>query len=102
MDNTPIGEIIRPTAAFAFTVERSLSAAELLAICRSNLDKLNRFRELYYSLRYKRQFWKWMWNKYRIARIEHSYHPDRLRERLEQEGGEEADLEAVLQSFGNS
>lgn len=99
MENTPIGEIIRPTAA-AFTAERSLSVAELLDICRANLHKLNRFRELYYSLRYKRQFWKWLWNKYRITRIERAYHPDRLRERLEQEGGEEADLEAVLQSLG--
>ncbi len=97
MDNTPIGEWIVPR--LSAEALGNLSSFDVLGLYRDNLQKMHRFRELYFALRFKRQFWRWMWNKHRIARIEQAHHPDRLRERLEQEGGEEADLEDVLQSL---
>jgi Leucine-rich repeat (LRR) protein len=100
MDNTPIGQWIEPRVSDEAL--RNLSSFDVLGLYRDNLQKLHRFREMYFALRFKRQFWRWMWNKHRIARIERAHHPDRLKERLEQDGGEEADLEDVLQKLGNS
>lgn len=86
--DSPLGQVIAPRMS---QFDAVLWRQEL----RRNLQTLNRFRELYYTMKYKRQFWRWMWNKSRIARIERDNHPDRLRERLEEEG-EEANLEDVL------
>jgi Leucine-rich repeat (LRR) protein len=96
LDRTPIGNIIDFPEAALFS--------ERLIRVRLNLEKLNRFRELYYTLKYKRQFRQWLWIKVRLPRIERENHPDRLQERLEamEREGTEVDMEAVLQSFGNS
>jgi hypothetical protein len=44
---------------------------------RNKIQQLNRFKELYYSLRYKTRFIQWMW-KSREARIMEQYHPKYL------------------------
>jgi hypothetical protein len=94
ISGTPIGKILSPANIPSVSLPHSYD------VMRSNLQILNRFRELYYTLKYKNQFRQWLWIKVRLPRIEQAHHPDRLQEALEQEGGEEADLEAVLQSLG--
>ena len=43
---------------------------------------LKRFKELYYLLKFKRQFRNWLWIKVRLPRIQNQYHPDNLEEFL--------------------
>ena len=43
---------------------------------------LKRFKELYYSLKFKRRFRDWLWIKVRLPRIQNQYHPDNLDEFL--------------------
>lgn len=40
------------------------------------------FKELYHSLKFKRQFRDWLWIKVRLPRIEKQFHPDNLVEFL--------------------
>lgn len=111
MENIPTGLLHRISGnipLFDVIAPRNLENAfltwmEIMDICRSNLQTLNRFRELYYAIKFKAQFRRWMWNKHRIARIERDNHPDRLREALdaaEEEDGEDVDMEVVLQRLG--
>jgi Leucine-rich repeat (LRR) protein len=92
LHRTPMGDIIDFPEAALFS--------ERLIRVRLNLEKLNRFRKLYYTLKYKDRFRHWLWIKVRLPRIERTHHPDRLQEALKQEGGEEADLDEVLQKLG--
>lgn len=93
--DAPIGAILHPT----FTTD--MKCTELIELRRSNLQKLNRFRELYYTLKYKSRFWDLLWVKVRMPKIERANHPDLLQEALEQDGEEsELDLEVVLQNLG--
>lgn len=39
---------------------------------------LKRFKEIYYLLKFKRQFRDWLWIKVRLPRIQNQYHPDHL------------------------
>jgi len=43
---------------------------------------LERFKELYQSLKFKRQFRDWLWIKVRLPRIQNQFHPDNLEEML--------------------
>lgn len=43
---------------------------------------LEQFKELYYSLKFKRQFRDWLWIKVRLPRIQNQFHPDNLDELL--------------------
>jgi Leucine-rich repeat (LRR) protein len=42
------------------------------------LRKLNKFRNFYYSLKYKQQFMNWLWELVRKPKIEQMYHPTNL------------------------
>lgn len=60
------------------------------------LDKiktLNKFRELFYALKYKKQFRDLLWVKIREPKIRIKYHPDNLLKMLEEKG--ELDLDEL-------
>ncbi len=42
------------------------------------LRKLNKFRLLYFSIKYKKQFMNWLWEFVRKPKIEEMYHPSNL------------------------
>lgn len=52
----------------------------------------NSFRYLYYSLKFKRQFKNWLWEKVRKPKIEKTYNPKYLIENLD----EDSDLDMAL------
>jgi hypothetical protein len=49
---------------------------------KQNIKILNRFRFLYYSLKLKNKFRKWLWEKVREPKIKQRYHPSVLLEVL--------------------
>ena len=53
-----------------------------LNIMRRNIQTLNRFKELYYCVKYKTQFRYLLWVKVREPKIQQQYHPDNLTKRL--------------------
>jgi hypothetical protein len=59
---------------------------------RSQIQTLNNFRHLYWSLKFKRQFKKWLWEKIREPKIMKEYHPSYLFEKLQ----EDTDLHTFL------
>ena len=59
------------------------------------IQTLNNFRHLYYSLKFKTQFRKWLWVKVREPRIIKKYHPIYLIENLD----EHTDLDEVLNEW---
>lgn len=64
------------------------------------LATLNRFRDLFYALKFKRSFRDWLWVRVRLPKIERANHPVLLQGILEAAGEEEQDLEDVLSMFG--
>jgi len=54
--------------------------------------QINSFRYLYYSLKFKRQFKNWLWEKVRKPKIDNKYHPKYLMENL----NEDIDLDGFL------
>jgi hypothetical protein len=65
-----------------------------------NMDRMkakikiwNRFRELFYTLKYKSRFRSWLWEKVRLQKIKNQFHPSHLMTQLE---NEEVDLDEVL------
>jgi hypothetical protein len=58
---------------------------------------LNKFRYLYYSLKFKNRFKKLLWETIREPKIIKKYHPDYLIEHLH----EDSDLEIVLENWIN-
>jgi len=65
-------------------------------IIRQNVCILNKFRRLYYSLKFKRQFHDWLWERVRRPKIEMQYHPDNLAKQLVDE---DTDLDIVLDKW---
>jgi hypothetical protein len=55
---------------------------------------LNRFKEMFYALKYKQQFRHLLWTKVREPKIRAKYHPDNLAKMLE--GRDEIDMEHEL------
>ena len=53
-----------------------------LWVVKKNVKILNRFRHLYYCIKYKEQFKEWLWEKIRKPKIMEKYHPDCLLELL--------------------
>lgn len=47
-------------------------------IFHKNNVRLNNFRHMFYSLKYKKRLIKWLWGKSRNARMEQMYHPSNL------------------------
>jgi hypothetical protein len=56
---------------------------------------INKFRKLYYSLKFKKQFRKWLWELVREPKIMQKYHPSYLSENL----NEETNLEHFLENW---
>jgi hypothetical protein len=71
-----------------------------MSLVRKRVDILNRFRNIYYALKFKRQLRDWLWLKVRLPRIERANHPDLLREALDNAEDRELDLEEVVENFG--
>ena len=61
-----------------------------------NLNTYHNFLDLYYTLKYKNQFIKWLW-KSREKRIQEQYAPEKLKELLEANEGE--DLSEILEKW---
>ena len=61
------------------------------------IKKLNSFRHLYYSLKFKDQFRNWLWEKVRRPKIEQKYHPNYLIDNL----SEDNDLDEFLHYWIN-
>ena len=53
-----------------------------LDVLKKETITLGKFRDLYYCIKYKNKFRKWLW-KSREKKVKEEYHPDRLREMLE-------------------
>jgi hypothetical protein len=53
-----------------------------ISLVRIKLRILYRFRDLYYSLRFKDKFRAWLWEKIREPKIRHKYSPQKLVEYL--------------------
>jgi hypothetical protein len=63
-------------------------------------DILNRFREMFYSLKYKQQFRHVLWAKVREPKIRAKYHPNNLDKLLEQYGDLDVDeLDALMDQW---
>ena len=62
---------------------------------KQNIKILNNFRYLYYSLQFKKQLRKWLWEKVRDKHIMDKYHPKYLLENLD----EDDDLDTVLNNW---
>ena len=56
------------------------------------INTYNSFRDLYYCLKFKRQFRNWLWEKVRKPKTEKKYHPDYLINNL----NEDIDLDRFL------
>jgi hypothetical protein len=66
-----------------------------LITIKKNIQILNDFRYLYYSLKFKTHFRKWLWEKVRLPNVNKMYNPTNLIEKLE----DEDDLETVLENW---
>jgi len=60
-----------------------------------NIQTLNNFRYLYYSLNFKKQLRKWLWEKVREQNAKKMYSPMYLIENL----GDDDDLDTVLNNW---
>jgi hypothetical protein len=67
--------------------------------CLHRLKILNRFRDMFYALKYKRRFRHWLWVRVRLPKIERHNHPDLLRRVLD-DSDEFGDLDTVMETFG--
>jgi len=63
---------------------------------KENIQILNNFRHLYYCLKLKKQFRKWLWEKVREPNVKKIYNPIYLIENL---GDEDDDLDTVLNNW---
>ena len=79
-DDNPISEIVNNDS---------------LIKIKQNIQTLNNFRHLYYSLKFKKQLRKWLWEKVREPNIKKMYNPTYLIENLK----EEDDLDKVLNNW---
>lgn len=68
-----------------------------LTIIKQRIQIINSFRYLYYCLKFKRQFRKWLWERVRKPKIEQKYNPKFLIENL----NENMDLDRFLHYWVN-
>ena len=78
--NNPIYEILQGNSLFQI---------------KQNIKILNKFRHLYYCLKFKKQLRKWLWEKVREPKIKKIYSPNYLLENL----GDEDDLNEFLNNW---
>jgi hypothetical protein len=63
-------------------------------------DAINRFRELFYALKYKQKFRDLLWTKVREPKIRAKYHPDNLANLLAQHGDLDIDeLDTLMEKW---
>jgi predicted PP-loop superfamily ATPase len=55
----------------------------------NNIKCLEYFKELYMSLKFKKQFRDWLWIRVRLPKIENKYHPDNLKIALDASNDED-------------
>ena len=79
-DDNPISEIVNN---------------DCLIKIKQNIQTLNNFRHLYYSLKFKKQLRKWLWEKVRGPNIQKLYNPIYLIENL----GDDDDLKIFLDNW---
>ena len=66
-----------------------------LSQIKQNVEIVNKFRHLYYCLKYKKQFRKWLWEKIREPKIMRTFNPLYLIDNLK----DDDDLDAVLDNW---
>ena len=66
-----------------------------MTIIKLKIQKLNNFKHLYYCLKFKLQFRKWLWEKIREPKIMQHYNPKYLIENLNKNN----ELEEFLNSW---
>jgi hypothetical protein len=62
---------------------------------KKNVQIINNFRHLYYCLKFKKQFRKWLWEKVREPSAKKLYNPNYLVDNL----GDEDDLDIFLDNW---
>ena len=62
---------------------------------KQHIQILNNFRHLYYCVKFKTHFRKWLWEKVRLPNAMKLYNPNYLIENL----GDEDDLDTVLDNW---
>lgn len=70
-----------------------------LYIIKKHIIILNNMRHLYYCIKFKKQFRKWLWEKIREPKILKQFHPSYLFEKLLNENENEFDLDNVLENW---
>jgi hypothetical protein len=71
----------------------NISMSDYIIKIRQEITIMNRFKELFYALKYKKQFRDWLWVRIREPKIRKKYHPDNLMKMLE--GREEMTLDEL-------
>ena len=84
ISGNPISEIINRQGADDDFIE-----------IRRQIQKIINFRHLYFALKYKNQFRRWLWEKVREPKIIKRYHPSYLIENL----NEDTDLDTLLNNW---
>jgi hypothetical protein len=79
-DENPISEIVN---------------GENISVIKMQIQTINNFRDLYYSLKFKNQFKYWFWEKVMEPKIMKKYHPSYLLENLH----EDTDLDELLDNW---
>ena len=57
---------------------------DYIAELRNQIEIINKFRELFYTLKYKKQFQYLLWERIREPKIRNKYHPSNLMAMLEE------------------
>ena len=60
----------------------ALDSADKIDIMKQKIKILIHFKQLYYSLKYKKQFRKWLWELVREPKIAKKFHPSYLEDKL--------------------
>ena len=62
----------------------NMSMTDYIAELRNQIEIINKFRELFYTLKYKKQFQYLLWERIREPKIRNKYHPSNLVAMLEE------------------
>jgi Leucine-rich repeat (LRR) protein len=76
------------------TDEAFTNGTSYLNICKKEIQTINNFRYLYYSLKFKKRFFDFLWLKIREPKIRKRYHPSNVIENLQ-----DTDLDDFLDNW---
>ena len=62
----------------------NMSMTDYITKLRNQIEIINKFRELFYTLKYKKQFQYLLWERIREPKIRNKYHPSNLMAMLEE------------------